>query len=356
MCDLMKKITFAYSTDRVDTSAADAKPNRRITFDELNAIITGRSYPTSYLELPLLAKQAYTTGDKAAKDRLTVLKKDLPYFLASGFCSVHHNDTTLEYNGVLQLDVDFKTADGDQDAIKVLDQIKQLRPTGVILATLSPSTFGVKILLTTDNQDKGRHRESLQAAVGYLAEMLQVDQACFERLGASQPVYMPYEREAGEAYFNPDAKNLQIEFKQQGRTTTANVAAFDDGLVRDAAKFLIDQQTSVAQCYDEYLRILAACKNAFGDDGLQIATDLLNNSAAFRSSNFSKKIKGKFQSLRRSGGNQATGATLVWLAAKNGFTFESARNRTILQATDGEYLTDVLDRHGVPLTDRKSVV
>jgi hypothetical protein len=348
----MKKITFAYSTDRVDTTAAAAKPNRRIDFDELRAIITGKGYPASYLELPPLAKQAYSNGDQLAIDRLRTLKKDLPYFLASGFCPKHHDDTTLEYNGVLQIDVDFKSADGDQLAIRVLETIKRLRPAGVLLATLSPSTFGVKILLLTDNQDKGRHREALQEGIQYLAEMLQVDRRNFDTLGASQPVYIPFEREPGQAFFNDSADPLQIEFKQQhADSTTANVAAFDSELVRDAAQFLIDQQTSVAECYDEYLRILAACKNAFGDDGLQIATDLLNNSAAFRSSNFSKIIKGKFQRLQRSGGKMSTGATLVWLAAKNGFTGHCARNTTVLQANGGEYLTDVLDRYGIPLID-----
>lgn len=347
----MKKITFAYSTDRVDTKAAEAKPNRRIDFDELRAIITGKGYPASYLTLPTLAKQAYSDDNQLAIDQLRTAKKDLPYFLASGFCPKHHDDANLEYNGVLQIDVDFKTADGDQQAIRVLETIKRLRPAGVLLATLSPSTFGVKILLATDNQDKGRHREALQAGIDHLAEMLQVDRRNFDTLGASQPVYIPFEREPGQAFFNGSADPLPIEFKQTGDRATAHVAAFDIDLVRDAAQFLIDQQTSVADCYDEYLRILAACKNAFGDDGLQIATDLLNNSAAFRSSNFSKKIKGKFQSLRRSGGNQATGATLVWLAAKNGFTGHCARNTTVLQANVGEYLADVLDRYGIALID-----
>lgn len=347
---MSRKLTFAYSTDRVDTKPAAANPNRRITFDDLRQIVTSRSFPASYLELPDLALRAYRDGDKAAKDRLTALKKELPYFLASGFCPIHHDDDTLEYNGILQIDVDFKTADGAQKAIELLARIHDLKPDGVLLATLSPSTFGVKILLLTDNLDKDRHRDALQAAIEYLAELLDVDQQQFDTLGASQPVYVPFERTPNQAYFNDQADGLRIAFKQQKHTTTAAIE-YDRDLVLDAAQFLIANQISVADCYDAYLRITAACKNAFGDDGLQIATELLNNSAAFRSSNFSKKIKGKFEGLRRSGGRQATGATIVWIACKNGFTANVARNRTVIQAHDGEYLTACLDRHAIPLLD-----
>jgi hypothetical protein len=347
---MIENLTFSYSTDSVETPAQRAKPNRRITFPDLQRIVTSRSFPASYLDLPDLARRAYRDGDKQAADLLRTLKKDLPYFLASGFCPVHHNNETLQYNGVLQIDVDFKTADGDQQAADLLARVRHLQPTGVLLATLSPSTFGVKILLATDNTDKDRHREALAAGVEYLAELLAIDRKKIDTLGASQPVYVPFERTPGQAYFNEQADVLRLEFKQQRNDATAAIQ-YDSDTVLQAAQFLIAHQISVADCYDEYLKITAACKNAFGDDGLQIATDLLNNSAAFRSSNFSKKIKAKFNGLRRSGGKQISGATIVWHAQKNGFTPDVVRNRTVLTARDGEYLTDVLDRHEIPLQD-----
>lgn len=344
-------LNFAYSRDRADCRPADATQNRRITLAELHRIITGCDYPASYLELPNLAQRYYRDGDKQAGVLLKSLKSELPYFLASGFCPKHHNNESLEYNGVLQIDIDLKTPDGDQQAVDVLATVHALRPDGVLLATLSPSTFGVKILLATNNTDKNKHSESLRAGVEYLANLLNIADDNFDTLPASQTVYVPYERQPGQTYLNDQAGVLQIAFKQQKHATTAAIE-YDRETVLEAAQYLITNQISVAECYDDYLPITAACKNAFGDDGLQIAFDLLNNSAAFRSSDFSKRIKAKFKGLKpRLNGRQATGATIVWLANKNGFTGNVARNTTTLEAHDGEYLTEVLDRHNYPLQD-----
>jgi hypothetical protein len=345
---------FAFSTDSVNTPAHLARPNQRIRFDYLRDLITGAAItpPPEFNELPDLARRKYCDGDRTAGDLLADKKKALPYVLFSGFCAVHHNDTTLQYNGCLQIDLDFKTATGYLVALVILQKIKDLRPDGVLLATLSPSTFGVKILLRTNNLDKNRHGAASRAAIQYLAELLEIPVGSFDKLGASQACYLPFERTPGQAFFNPDAGALPINFSDPtGDQGERPATVYSDDQVSAAAQYLIEHQIDVASCYDEYLRITAACKNAFGDDGKQTAFDLLNNSAAFRSSNYSKNFYRKFDSLKRSNGKQATGATLVYLAQKSGYSVTTARPGRVLQANAGEYLTAVLDRHQIALDD-----
>lgn len=351
---MAKNIHFAFSTDRANAKPHEAQPNLRISFDDLREIITCRKItpPAEFYELPDLARRKYRDGEAAADDLLRSKKMALPYVLFSGFCPIHHNNETLQYNGCPQLDADFKTPDGDQVALDVLQRIKDLRPAGVLLATLSPSTFGVKILLRTDNLDKDRHGAASAAAIKYLAELLEIPVGSFDKLGASQPCYIPFERTPGQAFFNADADPLPIIFPDPTDDQVERPAIiYSDDQVGAAAQYLIEHQVEVAASYDGYLQITAACKNAFGDDGKQIAFDLLNNSAAFRSSNYSKNFSRKFDSLKRSNGKIVTGATLVHLAQISGYSVTAARPGRVLQGAKGEFLTDVLNRYQIPLDD-----
>lgn len=353
---MSNNLFFALSTARVNALEHERRPSIRITFDDLREYIQGKkiTIPAEYNELPDLARRAYCDSDKDAADDLSNKKKALPYVLFSGFCPIHHDNATLEYNGALQVDFDFKTADGQRLTLDVLQRIRELRPAGVLLAVPSPSTFGVKILLQTDNQDKDRHREALDAAVAYLAELLDLDPKHADGLGASQPCYIPFERTPGQAYFNPDADVLPITFSERNTDDQVERSAvvYSDDLVAAAAQYLTDQKIDVATCYDEYFQICCACKNAFGDQsGKQIAWHILENSAAFSVSDYRKKFGAHWRSIKRSGGRIVTGATLVHLAGKNGFCGLSERPGRTFDAKPGEYLTDVLDRHQIDLDD-----
>ena len=344
---------FAFSQQRPDALLKDQKPNRAITFDELRDIITG-PFPPVYDDLPALARRVYQDNDDHAKRLLSEAKKNLPYFLASGFCPIHHDNETLQYNGCLQIDIDLKTTDGDRQAAAILRQIVDLKPTGVLLATISPSTFGVKILLQTSNHDKHRHDAAARAAIKHLSRILSVAEKHFDRLGASQPCYIPYERQAGTAFFNPDTGVFQIAFKDDDHAVDgpADRIEYPTEIVREAAQYLIDGKHDVASKRDDYLRILAACKNAFGDDGLQEAKNILQNSAAFLVSNFARSIDRTFKKdFNRQNGKLATGGTLVYIARERGFKPSQDRAGRTISAKKGERLTDTLQREGIPLQD-----
>lgn len=344
---MKQSYSFSFSTQNVNTAPKDVGANREITLAEIITIIRSGSYPVEYEQLPELARRTYENNDTGAKENLNRIKRILPWFLASGYCPKGHNNETLQYNGVLQLDVDIKKPGGDQIAAALLKKVHELRPAGVLLAVISPSTYGIKILLATDNLNKSRHSEALQAAIEYLAQLLDIDPGLFDKVPASQPLYVPYLRNNGILYHNEDTAPLQIKFNLKAKEPERAQITYNEDTLLEAAQYLIDNKTDVANEYNGYLKILAACKNAFDENGLQIAEDLLANSAAYRQSNFSRQIRQKFKSLTRNGGNKATGATLVWLAQKNGFNPFYTRNTTILQANEDEYLTDVIQRCGI---------
>jgi hypothetical protein len=346
-------IFFAWSPDRVNTLPSQARPNERISLEQLAQRLCGDMPPAEYMLLPEYAKKAYA-GDAEAKKQLTAAKMQLPYFLASGFCPTHHRDDSLEYNGILQIDIDFKTAGGDDKAAETLRSIHALCPPGIVMAALSPSTFGVKILLWTDNTEKVYHALALQAGIKYLSMMLDTPEDCFDKLGASQPVYAPYEREPGQMFYNPEAQPLHFDPNYKESTMPAGIQS-DDAAAIQAAQYIIDNRLNVATHYHEYLKVMAACKNTFGDAGKSLAIDILGNSPQFAVSEFSKWIDRKWDSLKQPGSKHAGPATLVWLANQHGFKFKKPTSDTVRVASpvlitpDGE----VLELPKVPVQDYK---
>ncbi len=352
---------FAFSKQPVDTEPHLARLNARIGFHLLRNLITGAddAPPPEFYELPDLARRKYCDGDRTAGDLLALKKKALPYVLFSGFCPVHHNNKTLQYNGCLQIDYDLKTATGDQDALEILQRIKDLRPDGVLLATLSPSTFGNKILLRTNNLDKNRHDAAARAAIQYLAELLQIDPKYFDHLPASQPCYIPFERTPGQAFFNPDAVALPIILPDPADDPAGDPTGdqgerpaiiYSSDTVSAAAQYLIEYKKGFSVSRRSYfVSIMIACKSLFDQDAETIAWRILENCAEWHTSNTRRTWKSQWKSIKNK--PNETGATLVYLARENGFTAPPDRPGRTLTANAGEYLTAVLDRHQIALHD-----
>jgi len=118
----MKSLIFAFSdTNKVYTPAEKSTKNKRINFNQLVLKIKAAapaaiSLTRSTIKSELLKGNTFEGAKKAAARH----KKEIPYFLPSGFCPIHHNDKTLtDYNGILQIDIDFKFLGGDKKAIEV---------------------------------------------------------------------------------------------------------------------------------------------------------------------------------------------------------------------------------------------
>ena len=201
---MQQRLTFAFSTDRVDEKDPNKRtPNQQITIEDLRAIVTNRTYcRPSYDVLPTLAAAWYESGDKSAFDQFNRLKKDQPWITMSGFCPIGHENSTLQYNGCIQVDIDLKFSGGDKKALDILQKIKALQPIGVLFAGISGSTYGVKILFSTTAINVDQHKTASDQAIKYLAGLLQIEEKYFDNLGASQPCFVPYERTI-QHYFRP---------------------------------------------------------------------------------------------------------------------------------------------------------
>ena len=379
---MQKELIFGFSTDRVDEkNPAKRTPNARITFAELRDIITNRtSCPPEYDELPALAEAWYIHGDESAKALLLQKKKCSPWALFGGYCPTGHADMYLEYNGCTQVDIDFKTPDGQKKALDTLQKIKNLQPVGVLFAGLSPSTFGVKILFYTSATEIGQHATASKQAIAYLAELLQIEEKYFDHLGASQPVFIPYQREHCAHYWRPDATKFDVCFlptvvenKPQFKPFEIHSSADD---VRLAVEFLQGTGKAwTANGRQDYLSVMVACKSLFSD-GEQVAWNILENCPQWIESTTRAQWANQWRGIKT---NQSeSGKFLFKLAYAAGWESpqqkaarewkeakaqrerewkEKQRQQSPPPAPDlnnlcalpGEYLADVLQRHNLPL-------
>ena len=347
---------FGLAPDPVNTPPNRARPNRKVTAADLRAILTCGQYPKIYDELPGLARLAYCDGDAAAIERLRALKMQLPYFISGGFCPVHHSDATLLYYAILQLDIDLKFKGGDIEALALLERIRQLQLPGVIIATLSPSTYGVKLLLKTNNKDIEKHTAALKFAVSFLSEVLDIEKKYFDMLGASQPVYLPYERTPGTLFYSSDPGVFQIpadalQTTTDDRTGDGPAVTYGSDTISAAAEYLITHRIEVATCYAEYLRIMFAVHHAFNLDGERLALNLLDNCPNFLQSATRSDFHKRYRSITHDKAKLITGNTLVRLAQANGWTMEHTAPQRRFEGRPGEYLTDILGRYNLDLND-----
>lgn len=334
---------FTQGADRIDTPPAQASKNKKTNLQELCDAISSPAPAVvqAIAEIRSLTAKLYTSDgltDQQAKDlkaATTTQKKELPYFIASGFCEQHHNDQNLQYNGILQIDIDIKSTGGDQQAQELKSRLAAFNLPYILAAFISPSGYGLKLLFATDNHDINRHHSAALQAFEHLAALLNIDIKLFDRLGASQPCYYSYDQ---DIYINTGQIS---EFKIKAPTVpparpkekrTIKQITSDSDTVTAAAKFLIDNKIDVAACYDDYLKISAACFSAFGTDGADIAKDILDNSSAYLESEYRRNFDQHWKSLYK--GTKTTGATIVHLAKQNGFKPASAKKTTF----DGIFL------------------
>jgi hypothetical protein len=192
-------LIFAYGgNNKVATPVQNCTPNTEISLSKLIELIKSDA-PNNALRVQKITKKGFEIGTSATeiKNQIKSLKKSLPFVLFSGFCPVHHNNESLIYNGAIQVDIDFKFIGGDQKAIELKEVVKNL--PFVILAAISPSGYGLKCLIATDNNDIDLHGKVSKALIFELSKVLNIDSKYFDNLGASQPCFLPYDK---NVFFN----------------------------------------------------------------------------------------------------------------------------------------------------------
>jgi VirE N-terminal domain len=265
----------------------------------------------------------YENGDKRAKGQLKTAKEFLPYFQPAGFNPFGHAVEGLQPNGFVQLDIDFHFKGGFEKAKRLKPLIAQL--PYVSMCFLSP-TFGLKVIIKTDIAPEAMTPQLYTFAQNQLIkefnQKLDIDSKYFDNLSIAQPCYLPHDRTIFDNEFCAAYQVDLSEFEAlQTRAKHKPVSIIGDDVASAAAKYLIENQINVANCRSEYLSFLAACKNAFGEEGKGIAYEILSFSDNFHVSEFRSKFDSNFESLKRQSGNVADKGTILYFAKQNGFFY-----------------------------------
>jgi VirE N-terminal domain len=345
---------FALSPDRVDVGEYLSRPNIQTDLAQLQVLIQSDA-PEALERAREIARIVYERrpDDRGLKASIQAYKKQLPYFLASGYCPKHHNDHSLEYNGVLQIDIDFKESKGNQKAEELKERVKIMGLPFIMLCAISPSSYGVKMLVATTNEDQTKHSEALRDMTQILSNILGISESNFDSLGASQPCYVPFDK---KVYVNHNFTPYQWTPKltRPSIKNAINTTLDNTDLAQQAVNYLIQNRISVANSYDEYLSITAACVNTFGNtEGSLIAYDLLSCSPQFLDSNFCSNFKNHTHFTRHSG-NITTAGTLIYLAKENGwepiYRLPDAKTaKLILRGAKNEKFSSILSNNGIEL-------
>lgn len=275
---------------------------------EFLRVVTSEKLTREYL--PLLEQIRRETDSAKRK----ALKGRLPCITPAGTFTYKSDAGLKAHSGLAQFDIDPEKNPwlNERNAPSFRDQIINL--SCVAYAALSASGKGVWGVVRLAYPD--RHGEQYEALIfDFAAKGIILD-----------PMVKPV---SSYRYWSPDKggkidHNALLYTGLLTKGETAHIPTWTstrtgESLAARAARYLIDTRATVACQYDDYLRTCAACKDAFGDEGQDVAWSILENSPAFQVSNFRKDFAAHWHSLKRAGGNVATGGTLVYLAEQHGF-------------------------------------
>lgn len=250
--------------------------------------------------------------DKTERDNL---KEQLPAFTPSGKFSERNAAGLLEHSGLLAFDVDAKgnTWLNSGTAPALRDQIANLPEVAYV--ALSASGAGVWGVVVIERPEQ--HKEHFKALqTDFAAFGINIDPACSDVCRLRFWSYDPDAKfnHSPTIYRKLPAPPQAAPYKTPARKDDQ---PRPDDMAEQAADHLIKSKAVVAFGYDDYFRIVTACKNAFGDSGEETARAILENSPNFIQSNFRKHFADKW----RAAGNKVTAGTLVHIAKEHGFVY-----------------------------------
>ena len=284
-------------------------------------------------------------------------------------------------------DRDYKKPGGDVRVRIIMQVVRELMENGtlyyVVACFLSPSGYGLKLLVRTDNEDPKNHVAVAKAIFADLNKKLAdylPEGGKFDSLGASQPCYVPYDP---DAFFYPSVRPFHYvapevaptdaaaptAAPQQRKPAAANQQAHsgtsaDADELQAAYNFLLDNRVVLADCRNGYRTVIGVCMSAFGwSAGKDAAWSLLNNCPAFLAGDCSTRLHFEKVTADRQPGVLPP----EWLfkqARAHGWrperriekTSPQATTQAPLQAQQGEKFADFLTRRGEPLQGKRWVV
>lgn len=357
---------FAFNSKTVTSQSK----NTEITLEEFFAIVQDRSKKATipdmdgYMDMPKLLRAYIATGCTTSRKEYDRIKLGLPYIIPSGFrpYSTGHGDGQLTLNGCINIDIDFKQANGETIASNLLKTIKEVRPEGAIFAGLSAGAFGVRMIVRIEVAEEGLNHDNFKRAaktvIRQLADELGVPEKNFDYLAQGIGMFMPFERKSRElSVIFPDAPARVITLEDEPSEAGPLIEIHYSGdELSDAARFLIESGSDIAGCYEEYFKVSLACFRAFGvEQGKEYAIRILDNSESFLKSSFRRNFSARWKEIAKTKspevGRKVTGTFLITTARKHGHRPERKGKVSTYSMKKGEFLKDAIERVGLKVDD-----
>lgn len=266
------------------------------------------------------------------------VKESLPYFIFGGFCPVGHNNESLQFNGCIQGDIDFKQVNGDLKAIEA-KRLLQADPY-IKLLCFSPSGFGVKFIIQTTLTDKEQYKDAEEQVRTYIYNTYGY---LIDTLSASIPCFVPYDP---QPYVNDEATVYEYkEVKREKRTYTHSAAGSDK---EKALQAFIHNLAQQEVDWNQWYEIAYALINLFGEEKAPVYFDAISQ----KSSKYNREITEKTYRLalksRKRNQNrerQAGWTTLCKFAEQAGYQLkvENVFRERFKEIKVNEWVTEILE-------------
>jgi len=276
----MNDLTLAYSNDHI--SSKHPKPNYKITLNDVIKTIKNVDYNHrhyNYLRIKNTFRSLMNAGESVANTKKAIAKdkNSLHFFLLSGYCERGHLKADVQYNGCIQIDIDLKYANAENDVLRIKKILSKLDCT---VFAASSITSGVKVLIRTDNEDARYHNDIAKI---FMAEQLKpilkdFPKIQYDTMAYNMPCFVPCDK---DVYFDENYKvyntgkakqTIDIERKEKNKKIelqTINLSIEDEKLNNQVCKYSFKSAENIGSGFSgthQAIRHYAALLVGFGVD------------------------------------------------------------------------------------------
>lgn len=227
---------------------------RRITGDaELKAEIS---------EIRRLTKRYEQSNDLSDRNEKETLKTKLPAFVPAGEFSYRDNKSLTKYRGRIVMDID-----KIKDPERLRASIKSNREPSVIMAFLSPSGNGLKVIHQLDcpelksiEETVDFHKQAFVSLINLYKSKYKVSEIDLSGSDLCRLCYYSFD---DKAYYNPDAKGWSFIYNRKSISMEPNLNSRIEGYYlrfnNDDERSSINVVQSIIQwCVSENISLLDA--------------------------------------------------------------------------------------------------
>ncbi|HPM02909.1 MAG TPA: BT4734/BF3469 family protein, partial [Candidatus Cloacimonadota bacterium] len=304
-----------------------------ISQDEIIRRITGdEELKTEVSEIRRLTKRYEQSNDLADRNEKEALKTKLPAFVPAGEFSYRDTKSLTKYRGRIVMDIDKIK---DPERLRAL--IKSNREPSVIMAFLSPSGNGLKVIHQLDCPDLKSieetgdfHKQAFLSLINLYKSKYKVTEIDLSGSDLCRLCYYSFD---DKAYYNPDAKSWTFEYRTKTERSISTLNSKIEGyyprsgndperanlkVVQNIIHWSMNENVSLLDNYNDWIRVMFALKNTFGNSkiGFELFSQLSSTSYKYKPEECARKWE---ENTADNNGQMATIGTIIYLAKKNGW-------------------------------------